>query len=552
MQSDSFYADCIIKNCVVFNPFTCDWEHEDLAIRDGYVLGVGDGYLGEEVIDLHGARVVPGLIDAHLHIESSLLTPAEYGRLVLSHGTTTVIADPHEIANVAGITGIRAMMDDASRTPLDIFFMLPSCVPATPMDCAGATLTAGDLAELIDHPLVPGLGEMMNVPGVLGSDPDVLAKLRLSTIVDGHAPMLTGPALDAYIRAGIGSDHECITLDEASEKLRKGMYIFMREGAAAKNLRDLAPLADCHTASRSAFATDDRPADMLAYNGSVDDCIRIAIESGILEEVALRMATLTPAERLSLHDRGALAPGRIADFCVLDDSESFQVKRVFKRGREMKNLSYQPPEPLNIRFSCRLPTIADLAIRGDGLARVIGLIPDQIATCEEIHDVVGSDLPDTDRDIQKAVVCDRYHASGFGLGLVRGFGLWNGALAASVSHDSHNIVAVGARDEDIVAALDLVASQNGAMAVVSEEKTTMLPLPFGGIMSDKPYPEVISMLQKIDQHAGSLGATDNPFMYLSFLALTVIPQLRLTERGLFDNTSFTKTDLFLDRAPVLK
>lgn len=540
------HADLIIRNASIFNPFLCDWIEDSLAIKGEYVLGFGSDYSASHSLDVRGARILPGLIDAHLHIESSLLTPAEFGRLALEHGTTTVIADPHEIANVAGIPGIRAMMDEAARTPLDIFFMLPSCVPATPLDSAGATLTADDLASLLADDSVIGLGEMMNVPGVLGDDPEVLRKIALFRIVDGHAPMLSGSALDRYIRSGVQSDHECITLQEAEEKLRKGMYIFMREGAAARNLRDLVPLADCRTAPRCAFATDDRHADMLAKAGSIDDCIRIALASGMEEKVALRMATLTAAERFGLHDRGALSPGRIADFIVLDDADSFSVKRTFKRGVEILDLPYRPPHPLKTTFSCKIPTVSDLSITGIGPARVIRIVPGQITTEEEIHDIIGLRLSDTRSDILKAVVCDRYHAGGFGIGLVRGFGLVKGALAISVSHDSHNIVSVGADDSAIIHAITMVSSHNGAIAVVSESEETVLPLSWGGIMSDKPYPDVVEMLERLDRHARSLGAIENPFMYLSFLALTVIPKLRLTERGLFDNTCFQETDLFLD------
>lgn len=547
MTPDIFSADTIIQNGTLYNPFTSDWEETALAIKDGYILGTGPDYRGEKVLDLKGRRIVPGLIDSHLHIESSLLTPAEYGRLVLSHGLTTVIADPHEIANVAGIAGIEAMIRDAERTPLDIFYMLPGCVPATPMDSAGATLLADDLSPLLDNPRIIGLGEMMNVPGVLNDDPDVSAKLHLCTIIDGHAPMLSGALLDRYIRSGIQSDHECITREEALEKLRKGMYIFMREGAAARNLRDLIPIADCRTAPRCAFATDDRHADMLDTAGSIDDCIRIAQDSGVELEVALRMATLTPAERFFLHDRGALAPGRIADFVVLEEADRFSVERVFKRGVEIRDIPYTSPAPLRTTFHCRLPEIDDLKINGAGPARVIGIIPGQITTRLEIHDVIGSNLPDTQSDILKAVVCDRYRAGGFGIGLVRGFGLAGGALAVSVSHDSHNIVALGAEDSEIILAIQTVASHNGAMVVVSRDRKTILPLPWGGIMSDQPYPDVVASLGELDEHARLLGAIENPFMYLSFLALTVIPELRLTEQGLFDNTCFARTGLFIEK-----
>lgn len=544
MTPDAWQADTIVQNAVLFNPFTCDWEETSIAIRDGHILGTGHEYTGGRIIDLKGRRVVPGLIDAHLHIESSLLTPAEYGRLLLCHGTTTVIADPHEIANVAGTAGIQAMLDDAKRTSLDIYFMLPSCVPATPMDSAGAILRAADLAPFLGNPAVIGLGEMMNVPGVLNGDPDVHAKLRLCDIVDGHAPMLSGALLDQYIRSGIQSDHECIGLEEAEEKLRKGMYIFMREGAAARNLRDLAPLATCLTSPRCAFATDDRHADMLDASGSIDDCIRIAVESGIPLEIALRMATLTPAERFGLSDRGALVPGRIADFVVLERTDPFTVRSVFKRGVEAVDSPYSPPAPLRTNFHCSLPAEEDLILDGTGHARVIGIIPGQITTRAEVHEINGADLPDTNRDILKAVVCDRYRAGGFGVGLVRGFSLTQGALAASVSHDSHNMVAVGADDSDIILALQAIAELNGGMVVACGGTVTALPLPWGGIMSDRPYPEVVELLGQLEQKANEIGAIENPFMYLSFLALTVIPELRLTEKGLFDNTTFSMTDLF--------
>jgi adenine deaminase len=537
-------ADSVYTNCEIFNPFACEWEHASLAVKDGLVVGIGD-YTGRKDIDCGGARIVPGLIDAHVHIESSLLTPAEYARLVLRHGTTTVVADPHEIANVCGAAGIDYMLTESSATPLDILLMLPSCVPATPMDMGGAVLTADDLRPFVGRDGVIGLAEMMNVPGVLAGDDEIARKLDLFDVVDGHAPLLTGKDLNAYVYAGIGSDHECTLLGEAREKLLRGMYIMMREGSTEQNLRELVPLVNACTAPRCCFATDDRHVDLLLAEGHIDDCIRKAISFGCEPELALRMATLSAAERFGLHDRGALAPGRIADFCIVDDLDAFRVTRTFKRGVEVIDPGYRPPAAIQRPPVVRIPGPDDLAIAGEGIARVIGLVPGQIVTEDLRFAVAEADLPDTGRDILKVVVTDRYRGSGSGIGLVHGFGLSLGALASSVSHDSHNIVAVGADDAAIVRAIGEVVRLGGGMAVVSGETVTSLPLDCAGLMSTLPYEEVGWRLADLEEHARSLGAVANPFMYLSFLALTVIPHLRVTERGVFDVNAFADVPLFV-------
>ncbi|MDD1668960.1 MAG: amidohydrolase family protein, partial [Methanomicrobiales archaeon] len=344
-------ADAVFAGCSLFNPLDCSWEETSLAVTSGIVVGTGD-YRGREVHDLDGARVVPGLIDAHVHIESSLLVPTEYARAVLPHGTTTVIADPHEIANVAGIRGIQYLMEEASLSPLDFLFTLPSCVPSTPDDPGGAILSAADLLPFIGRAGVIGLGEMMNVPGVLGGDREVREKLSLSTIRDGHAPGLSGKSLNAYILSGLQSDHECTHLEEAREKLRKGMFIMVREGSTEQNLRNLLPLVTPCSVGRCSFATDDRHADLLAREGHIDDCIREAVSSGLDPDLAIRMATLSPCERFGLTDRGAVAPGRIADFCILENGKEFRVRRTYKRGVPAGEIPYRKPGVLRTPFSC--------------------------------------------------------------------------------------------------------------------------------------------------------------------------------------------------------
>lgn len=538
-------ADTVFSGGVVFNPFACTWERVDFAVKDGYVVGLGD-YHGKQEYDLDGAYVVPGLIDAHVHIESSLLTPAEYARLVLAHGTTTVIADPHEIANVCGAPGIEYLLTEAARTPLDILIMLPSCVPATPLDAGGAVLTADDLARFRGRAGVIGLAEVMNVPGVLTGDPGLRAKMDLFEIIDGHAPLLSGRDLNAYIYAGVQSDHECTTFAEAREKLLRGMYIMIREGSTEQNLRDLLPLVDACTAARCCFATDDRHADMLAREGHIDDCIRKAVACGLEIEQALRMATLSAAGRFGLHDRGAIAPGRLADFCIVDDPDRFRVVRTFKRGVEVVDVGYHPPACPAAPLRVRVPEPGDIRITGRGEARVIGIVPGQIVTRDLRYTVDATAIPDTDRDILKAVVTDRYRAGGSGVGLVQGFGLQEGALAGSVSHDSHNIVAVGVDDGEIIRAIGEVVRLGGGLAVVSGGDVTALPLECAGLMSALPHEEVVGCLGALREHARRLGAVENPFMYLSFLALTVIPEVRVTERGVFDVLAFEDVPLFCD------
>jgi adenine deaminase len=536
-------ADAVFSGCTLFNPFDCSWEDVSFAVTDGVVVGTGD-YQGAEIHDLHGARVIPGLVDAHVHVESSLLVPTEYARAIFPHGTTTVIADPHELANVAGVRGIEYLLGEASRSAIDFLFMLPSCVPATPDDPGGAVISASDLLPFVGRRGVLGLGEMMNVPGVLDGDREVKEKLSLCRIRDGHAPGLSGKPLNAYILSGLQSDHECTGLAEAREKLRKGMFIMVREGSTEKNLRDLLPLVTPCSIGRCSFATDDRHADLLVRNGHIDDCIRESVALGLDQDLAIRMATLSPCDRFGLADRGAVAPGRIADFCVLEDGKEIRVKKTYKRGVPAGEIPYRKPGVLRTPFSCIIPDAASLRIKGSGEARIIGLVPGQITTRSLSYPVRGDEIPDTERDILKIVACDRYGRGRVGVGLVHGFGLASGAIASSVSHDAHNILATGASDAEIILAIREVVAMDGGMVAVSGEQVTMLPLECAGLMSAEPFDVVAARLTRLDDEAASLGASPHPFMHLSFLALPVIPELRITPLGLFDSVAFRHVDLF--------
>ena len=538
-------ADAVFNNASIFNPFTCSWDERTLAVKDGIILGTGD-YQGKKEYNVSGKYIVPGLIDAHVHIESSLLIPRQYSRLVAQHGTATVIADPHEIANAAGGAGIEFMLSQRKGLPVDIRYMLPSCVPATPLDMGGSALDAADLARFKDRDGVLGLGEMMNVPGVLAGDPDLFKKLDIFSLRDGHAPALSGKDLNAYIIAGLQSDHECTQLAEAEEKIRNGMYVYLREGSTERNIEALAPLVTPLTVSRCCFSTDDCHADMLMNDGHIDRCIRSAIASGVVPELALRMATLSAAERFGLHDRGALAPGRRADFCIVDDPEKFVVQQVFVGGRDLAGILPEVPTDrptLTSPFQCTVPSPAAISIKGKGTARVIGLIRHQIVTKSHKIPVDTSAL--LKDDILKIVVCNRYGSGTCGMGLVQGFGFKKGAIASSVAHDAHNLIAAGTSDHAILKAIGLVIQMQGGMAAVARDKEVSLPLDCGGLMSSLPYPDVAARLQELQAFTRMMRGIDDPFMYLSFLSLTVIPTLRITDRGVFDAAEFRDVPLFI-------
>jgi adenine deaminase len=537
-------SDIVFRNAEIFNPFTSEWETTDFAVKDGMVSGTGV-YVGNADQDLKGRRVVPGLIDSHVHTESSLLCPPEFGRLVAAHGTTTVITDPHEIANVCGSQGIEFMLSCLPKLPIDMFVMLPSCVPATPFDVGGAVLEATDLAVFKGRTGVLGLGEVMNVPGVLKGDPDLYRKLDLFVLIDGHAPLLSGYNLSAYLAAGIQSDHECTDLSEVREKLKKGMFIYLREGSTERNIRVIIPAITMKNVSRFSFATDDRHVDMLLEEGHIDDCIRKAVAYGLELDIALRMATLSAAERFGLHDRGALAPGRVADFCVLAPGTEFRVEKTFRRGIPVGATPPQAPCPqVSGRFGSIPPRPEEIVLDGYGRANVIGLIPRQIVTSRLTFSIGPGAIPDKERDILKAVVCNRYRAGRIGTGLVHGFGLTTGAIAGSISHDAHNVVAVGVHDQDICRAISLVIAAGGGLAVVDGGQESLLRLECAGLMSVKPYEEVYDTLIALKSHVNLIGGIEDAFMYLSFLALTVVPSLRITDRGMFDVEACSEVPIF--------
>ncbi len=554
-------ADVILRNASVINVYTGEILSQDVVIAQGYIVALGEGYTAQEEVDLQGAYVAPGFIDAHVHIESSLSTPPEFARAVLPRGVTTVITDPHEIANVLGLDGIRYMLAASEGLPLSVFVMAPSCVPATHLETNGATLTAEDLIALRDEPRVLGLAEMMNFPGVVQGVPDVLAKINAfaDRVVDGHCPGLTGKALNAYVAAGIGSDHECTTLEEAREKLRRGMYIFIREATNARNLRPLLPLVTPENARRLAFCTDDRIPGDLMDEGTIDMMVRVAIEEGVDPITAIRMATLNPAEYFRLHDRGGIAPGKRADLIVFDDLQQPVPRLVFAGGHLVAQEGHILPGSVDVHLPHTRPSMnvkweaVDFRVPARGSRiRVIGHIPDQLITEHLIENARvehGEVVADPTRDILKMAVIDRHRASGrMGVGFIRGFGLRSGAIAGTVAHDHHNLVIIGADDVSMWTAARAVGEMGGGLVVAQGEQIlAQLPLPVAGLMSDQSIETVRETYDALRDQAKRLGSDlHDPFMAMSFMALEVIPALKLTDHGLVDVEKFQVVDLFVD------
>jgi adenine deaminase len=539
-------ADVVIEGGKVFSVFTREWLETEVAICDGYVAGLGT-YAGKEVVHAGGKYVVPGLIDAHMHLETVKLLVNEFARLVLPMGTTTVVADPHEIANVLGTDGIHWLADVADEVPLDIFFMASSSVPASRFESPRRALTLGDLQGLLRRRRVIGLAEMMNYPGVVAGDPHELDKLGLrSSHVDGHAPGLLGPGLQAYAAAGIRSDHEAYTAEEGRQRLRAGMWVLIREATAARNLEALVPLVAEFGPHRLALCTDDREPEHIAEGGHMNDVVRRAVELGVSPEDALVMATLNPALWHGLREFGAIAPGYVADLLLLPDLERFEPDVVLKRGAPVEE--YPSPEvPEWVKHTVRvLPTASnDFAIPWDfGPARVIGLIHGQIVT-DELHEEPrvegGMAVADPSRSLAKIAVVERHLGTGrIGLGFVKGFGLQRGAIATSLSHDAHNIVVVGVDDGDMARAVHRLAETGGGLVVIADRGVQAeLPLPVAGILSDAPYEEVVELSDACLAAARELGCEfPAPFQTLSFLALSVIPKLKITDRGLIDVDAF--------------
>ena len=554
-------ADLLLRNCQVVDVLSGRVVRSDIAISGGIIVGLDTGYKAKQIVDLGGRFVAPGLMDAHIHIESSMLSVPEFARSVLARGTTSVVCDCHDIANVMGIDGIRYMMESARRVPLDVFFMLPSCVPATPLETSGSSLSASDLQPLMTEPEVLGLAEMMNFPGVINCDPSVMEKLRLfsSMLIDGHSPGLTGKDLTAYISAGPDSDHESTTVEEVQEKLRKGMWAFLREGTGARNLLDLLPAVNDDNSYRCCMCCDDRHPDDLLERGHIDSILKEAVAAGVSSVTAIRMATINTANRFRLTDRGAVSTGRRADLVVFDDLEGFKTSMVFKDGEFAAYDGVgQIPEGVSPSVPPSTFDVGDFSIsklevaaQPGRTARVMGVIPGQLVTgslSEEPAVKDGKAVSDTSRDILKIAVVERHKGTGnVGVAFVRGFGLKSGALASSVAHDSHNIVVVGCSDEEMALAVDsVVAMKGGQVAVKGTAVKASVALPIAGLMSDGRAEDVARSVETLSGAARQLGSTlDDPFMAMSFLALPVIPELKLTDMGLVDVGQFQVVPLYI-------
>ncbi|MFN8450351.1 MAG: adenine deaminase [Anaerolineae bacterium] len=554
-------AQLILRNAQLVNVLSGEIYPTDVVIDGGDVVALGGGYEAQQVIDLNGRYVCPGFIDAHVHIESSLCTPPEFSRAVLAHGVTTVVTDPHEIANVLGLEGIRFMLERAKHGPINMFVMASSCVPATDMETSGARLEAEDLAPLLNDHWVLGLAEMMNYPGVIYGDEGVLDKLDLfkDRVLDGHSPAVRGKPLNAYVAAGIASDHECTTVEEALEKLRLGLTIFIREGTTTHNLRALLPLIKPENYARICFCTDDRVPASLLDEGSIDHMVRVAIAKGIDPVTAIRLGTINTANYFRLHHLGAVAPGRRADLIVFSDLDDLRAEQVYRGGVLIaENGSVIAPKPplrkLDLRSSMNVaPGAVDLRIPArEGRIRVIGGTDTQVVTPSLVDDpkiVDGEAVSDPARDILKMVVVERHRANGnVGKAFIRGFGLKRGALAGSVAHDHHNLVVIGADDASMQTAIRAVIEMGGGLAAVDGDAVlATLPLPVAGLMSEAPIAEVRRQYDALTAAAQGLGSTmRDPYMAMSFMALEVIPYLKLTDVGLVDVEQFRIVDVFVE------
>lgn len=547
-------ADLVLRNCRIVNVYTGEIEQGDIAIYGARIAGIGS-YHGKEEVDLKGAFVAPGLIDAHVHIESSLCIPPHFASAVLPRGVTTVVTDPHEIANVAGAAGVEFMMRSSANLPLDVVTMFPSCVPATDMATSGATLDPRRDSSL--NPRVHGLAEVMNFPAVISGNSDMLAKIDAlrNRPIDGHCPGVRGSSLNAYVVAGIGSDHESVTVEEAKEKLARGLYILIREASNAQNLEALLPLINAKNARRICFCTDDRQPHDLLTDGGIDHMLRRAIAAGVDPITAFRCCTLNTAEWFQLNQIGAIAPGKLANLFVFEKLEAPRASQVFVRGRRLD--SFAPVTdvdiPEGLRRSCRAKlTDLNFKIRANpGRIRVIGSRENQLITDQLILDPkIQNDevIADPSRDLLKMAVIERHHASGnVGLGFIRGIGLKHGAIAGTVAHDHHNLVVIGSDDISMVAAAYAACAIGGGLVVTSGERIlAKLPLPVAGLMSDRPIEEVRVAYDSLLAACKQLGSPlHDPFMAMSFMALEVIPSLKLTDKGLVDVEAFRLVDLFV-------
>lgn len=550
-------AELVIKNAKIVNVFTDEIINGDIAIDNGVIVGIGE-YKGREEIDINGKFLAPGLIDSHVHIESSMVSPSEFAKTIIPKGTTTIIADPHEIGNVLGIDGINYILDESEKSPLDTFVMLPSCVPVTNFENSGAKLEAKDLELLIKNDKVLGLGELMDFNGLLNLNENVLSKIEMvkkyNKLIDGHAPIISGAELNAYIGTGIKTEHECESVDEMVERLRLGMYVLIREGSAARNLKKLIKGVTKENIRRVLFCTDDRnPSDILS-EGHIDNNVRLAIKEGLDPISAIKIATLNPAECYKLNDRGAVAPGYKADLIIFDTLEDFNIEMVIKSGRIVSNNSkalfdLEMDVPSNVKNTINFKEIkeSDLEIELDsGVAKVIKLTPHSLVTesVTRIVDLEENKFKYNDKlDILKLAVIERHNNSGnIGLGLVEGFGLKDGAIASTIAHDSHNLIIIGDKDENIVLASEEIKRIGGGLVIIKNGKVLKsLPMPIAGIMSDKNLKEVNLLLEdmlNISYKEMKISKSFDPFMTLAFLALPVIPEIKLTDKGLFDVREF--------------
>lgn len=553
-------ADLVVKNANIVNVLSEEIHKADIAIVDGVIAGIGEHYSGKKEIDVNGAYVTPSFIDGHVHLESSMMLPAEFAKVVLPAGTTTVVIDPHEISNVLGLHGISFMHEAVKNLPIDVYTMLPSCVPATPFETSGFDLNSYDLSLLIDKPWVLGIAEMMNFPGVLNQDKNVMAKLELAKSrgkrIDGHAPYLSGKDLCAYISSGVQSDHECTTPNEAIEKLRLGMYIMIREGTAAKDLDALIPVLKTSNTRKCIFVTDDRhPSDLPEH---INGMVRRSVEAGVNPIKAVQIASLNTAEYFGLKNLGAIAPGYKADMLILPNLETFKPDIVIKNGvvvvengkmvSEIKN-----DEALSMRGSVNVKWITpeDFRIKAkETQVRALEVIPHQLITKSVVSEIKiedGNAISNVETDTLKICVIERHRATGnIGKGFVKGFKLKSGAIASTVAHDSHNMIVIGTNDFDMyTAAVALIKCQGGKVVVKDGEIISKLPLPIAGLISDKNFDYVVQKCDELNQAAHSIGCElEDPFMTMGFLSLPVIPELKITDKGVFDTNNFDFVDIF--------
>lgn len=553
-------AQKVFKNARVINVFSGEIHAANVAVDDGRVIGFGD-YEGNEIIDLGGSYLAPSLIEGHFHVESTMVTIPELVRAVTPHGTGAMVIDPHEYANVLGMDGIRYVLESSKNLPIDFFIMLPSCIPATHLETAGAHFTADDLALMIADDRIAGVAELMNYPGVYLGMESELAKIEAgkNKVIDGHAPGLRGKNLNAYALAGVRSDHESTEIEEAREKLRLGMHLLVREGSTERNLEHIISLVTAQNSANCSFATDDKLPGDLVHEGHIDHSIRKAIKLGVEPITAIQMGTINTARYYRLRNYGAIAPRYWADFIVVDDLKTFQVRQAYKKGKLVaENGNYLEPRPRKIEQPRSTMNLSygekDFVVPANGSKRIkiIEIVPHQIVTKTAVEPPKlenGQIVADTDRDILKLVVVERHHATGnVGVGFVRGFRLKSGALGSTVAHDAHNVVVVGTNDRDIKTAIEALEKMRGGQVAIDDgEIMASLPLPIAGLVSDQPLESVIEKIADLNAAAGKLGSTlDAPFMTLSFLSLSPIPELKLTDQGLVDSVNLKLTSLTVD------